>query len=160
MINNIEARAAETLLERGISIKIDAPFLFKIAGKRVWKLTIKQPHLGTLLLISREINKMHVDVDKLSNYGIAEGMQMVEKYAKNVCRIIAFAVLNSRVKIQLFGGLFSAYLRRNVKPYQLYQIMYYTLLLSGVMDFLNTIRLASTMRITQPRNLSQDDQGS
>jgi len=62
----------------------------------MWRLTIKQPSLGILLLISREINNMQVDVDKLSKFGIAEGMQMVEKYAKKCMQNHCFCCIKQQ----------------------------------------------------------------
>jgi len=157
---SIEAKAADTLLERGIQFSIEAPFFLRLFGKKKCKFIIKQPYLGTLIYISRYVCSWEDDIHQLQEADMQKVMAMVNKYGKQISKVAAAMILRKKWYLQAFESVFAAYLRNHLKPYQLYQLMYYGLMLSGTWDFLHTIRLASIMKMTQPRNLSQEAQGS
>lgn len=154
-----ELKASEALLDRGVKISISAPWLVRLFGKKTLTVVVKQPRMGVLYRISNLFLKMDVDIEELANMNMKRGFEMLSDKVKIMCEITAVAMLGYRSGRWLRKPV-ARYLFRNCKPDELYALFYAVIVFSGVKDFLNTIRLTSILTITEPRNLSQTDQGS
>lgn len=154
-----ELKAAQTMLDKGVVIEVGAPPFFRLFGKKRIKLHVKPLRSGVLYRITEEYLKMDIDIEKIGEMDTDASMRFFRKHAKAVCRIAATAMLG------YWGGKLwtrplAGYLFRQSKPSELCMLFYSILMFSGMEDFLNTIRLASTMKMTSPRNLSPEEQGS
>ncbi|GHT15039.1 hypothetical protein AGMMS4956_14150 [Bacteroidia bacterium] len=150
MENTIEIKAADTLLEHGVRVRM---------GKRR-SLVFRQPRIGTLLAISKEFLKMGVDIEKLDGGSVEEAHRLFLQNGRAMARIAAIGWLGSRIKIRLLTSIVSRHLQWRLTPQQLRDIMLLLVTLSGVQDFTNTIRLVQTMTLTAPKNLSPEESGS
>lgn len=155
-----EQLAAETLLERGVRVKLPAPRFFQALGRKTISLIVKQPYLGTMLHLSRLCLKAEFNLDEVDEGKPEAAHRLMRDHGKTVARMVAVTILNSRVKIKLFSGIMSTYLLWHMKPNDLVKTAALIVTLSGIQDFTNTIRLVRSMTMTRPRNLSPEVQGS
>jgi hypothetical protein len=159
-MENVERRAAETILEKGVRVKLPAPFLLRLLFIRNIHLVLRQPNMGTLLNFSTEALKSKMDVSKLKDGNIMEALTMVCEKAVPVSRMLAYLFLRSEWKIKLFTRLTAHYLLWALTPTRQAEIFLLAVAFGRVEDFTTTIRLIEAMKITTPKNLSPDEKGS
>lgn len=157
---NTEQLAAERILENGVRVKVPAPFFLRVFGKKQVGLLIRQPYLGTLMHISRLALKAGFDFDKIDSGDMDAAHRLISEHAGTASKIVAVAILNSKIKIKLFAGILSGWLNYKIKPRKLAEIIMTIVLLSGIQDFTSSIRLIRSLRVTAPKNLSPAEQGS
>lgn len=148
-----ENKAAEIILGRKVAIPINAPWYLRLTGK---KLFVGPIYLGTLIEISRLWLSMGIK-DEAQEKDI---YKLITTHSKTICRITATGILNNRILISLFAAPLSRYLQRRATVNMLYETVIFILTYSSTRSFRNTIRLLQEMRMTAPRNLSPEDQGS
>ncbi len=156
---NTEQNAAETLLNKGIKVRVTAPLLFRLFGKSTIGITITQPHLGTLYRISKAWLQAGLTDDDLNDINQANAHKLFMAHGMQLASITAIAWLNGYWRGRLFGRMVSKWLYWHLTPLQLLGIANVLVVLSGTQAFTNTIRLAASMKMTAP-NLSQANQGS
>jgi hypothetical protein len=99
--NDMEYQAGSTLLDEGISF--DVP----IIGKKKIRLYVKPLRAGTIVKISQQVTRFQKinESDEMIAEMLAKGENLVP-----VSKIVAYGVLNSRIKIKLFGRILSNFL--------------------------------------------------
>lgn len=158
-MSEVEIRAADTLLERGVRASMRAPLLLRMLGKKEVSLTFRQPTMGVLISISREYLRMGVDVEQLEGGSVEEAHRLMAKHGRGVARIAAMGWLGTRTGIRLFTGVVARRMLWRLSPQQLRDILLLLVTLSGVQDFTNTIRLLRAMNMMSPKNLSREEDG-
>ncbi|MDV3559779.1 hypothetical protein CMU68_10405 [Elizabethkingia anophelis] len=149
---DIEKQAAELLLKRGVKVPVTAPLLFRLFRKRIINLKVKSPTVLTYLKVAHKFLEMEVDPDR--DIELKEAFEVYTKHGKKESEIIALCLLNNRFLYWLHKPL-AWWLRDKVTETEsnyLYQLI---VVYGGVQDFINTIRLIRTTRMTAPMNLSQ-----
>jgi hypothetical protein len=159
-MENVEKRAAETILKKGVRVKLPAPFLLRMLFIRNINPVLRQPNMGTLLSFSTEALKSNMDVSKLKGGNILEALAMVHENAVPVSRMLAYLLLRSKWKIRLFTRPMANYLLWKLTPTRQAEIFLLAVAFGRVEDFTTTIRLIMAMKITTPKNLSPDEKGS
>ena len=160
MENTVEKRAAELILEKGVRVKVPAPFLLKLFFVKTISLVLRQPNMGTLLLFSAEALKANFDFSKLKDGNLLEAHRMIAEHAVPVSRMLAYLLLRSKWKIRLFTWWLSKHLLWKLTPTRMAEITLLAVAFGRVEDFTTTIRLISAMKVTTPKNLSPDEKGS
>ncbi|HAQ21108.1 MAG TPA: hypothetical protein DCR40_18025 [Prolixibacteraceae bacterium] len=158
--DEIQRRAAETILERGVRVRLPAPRFLRLLGKKEIAVTIGQPYLGTLEHLSMLSLKAGFSFEGIDTGDLDAAHRLIAAHSKTVRRILAVMILNSKLKIFLFSGVLASWLKWKVKPHRLLELFLVIVTLSGMEDFTNTIRLIRSMRVTMPRNLSPTGEGS
>lgn len=151
----IEKRAAETLLGRGVAWPVPAPWWMRILGKKTLKITVKALYLGTNLEISRKYLSMSLTEEKLKDIH-----KLVSDHTDDICIIAAMAMLNRKLPIKLFSKGLAKYLKWHLTDNMLLEVMIFIVALSSLSSFSNTIRLIGDLKATSPKNLSPEEQGS
>ena len=151
-----EKLAAEVLLDKGVAWRLPAPWFLRVFGKSTVLISVKPLRLGTLLELSRLYLAMGITEEKLSG----DVNQLIRSNVTMVTRIAAICVLNSRIQIKLFAGILSRFLLNRLTGNALLELMMFIITLSGASAFLSTIRLIGVMKMTSPRNLGPEEQGS
>lgn len=155
----IERRAAEALLDAGLSIPIKSihiPFRKKAITLRI---TLHRPYLGTQIRIARRFLKMGVKYADLQDLDKEGEEQFLATHGKALSRIVADTLWRGRFSSWLLGGLTSSLLLRYVEgKYLLVAVSEYALL-DDISVFANIIRLVEGMNPMKPR-LSQGAKGS
>lgn len=157
---NIERKAAETILECGVRIPIPAPCFLRLFGKKEIQIKIKQPYLRTLHTAAALALKEGFSFDKLDSGNLDAANEVIVKHAPSVAKWIAIHVLNNRVKNRLFAGLLGSWLMSRLNQKRILEIVSLIIIMDGYQDFTHSIRLIRSLRLTAPKNLSPQNQGS
>lgn len=166
-MSSIEQLAADALLERGAGLKIPAPLLYRLFGRKYMRLTIKRLYLGTLLHLSRLAkigNLEQIDVgqrERVINCMGCEVMSLsiadIEAHQREVTNAVACCLLNSRLKIRLFRWWLARVLRRRCHADQLQEIVMWLFAYSRIESFRNTTELLQRMVMTTRRHSGQTE---
>src|SRR5690554_507475 len=157
MNQNVEKRAANMLLERGVKVPVTAPLFLRIFGKKTVSLTITAPTIATLTKIAGKY--LELNIKNIQELTLPESFELLEKHSKAMSIIIATIILNRRHTYWLAKPL-AYFLRGRVPMNQLAYLFQLVILYGGIEDFINTIRLTEATRITMPMNLSQQQKTS
>jgi hypothetical protein len=151
---NTEKHAAEVLLDRGVTWPVKAPWFLWFLGKR--KVSIKALRLGTLLELSRLYTAAGIDLNEIDK----DPHVTLQDHLKPICRIVAVSILNSKIPIRLLAKPLERFIIRKFTANMLLEVMVFIATFSGYTSFLSTIRLIGDLKVTTPKNLSPEDQGS
>jgi hypothetical protein len=154
---SIEAKVAETILEKGVRVKLPAPFFLPF--RKTIAVTFHQPTLRTLLKVASIALRSGFQLEKLTG-DVETAHKAVVDHTPAVVKIVATLMLNGRIRSAVFQRILEWWLINNLTARKLGEITLVTVAFSGVQDFTTSIRLIGTMRVTAPKNLSQDLRGS
>jgi len=155
----IEQFAADTILQRGVSVKIPAPFFFRILGKKTVSITITSPFEGTLHRVASIYLSTGILTDELEGITAEQALVLHANHGKAISKAVACAVLNGYVSGYLFTKLLAWYLRWHLKPQELFSLTTYLLLYGGIQDFITTTKSVRKMTLTIPK-MGQKTKGS
>ena len=156
-MNEVEIRTVDTILDKGVRVPIPAPLFLRVFGKKTVNVTVHRPVMGNMLRISRLYLKLNIDsIDK----GLGEWARLMETCTKPVTRIVAYGLLRGRTTAWLLNRPLAWYLRGCMHHADMANLAAMLVMLSGVQDFSNTIKFLALMKMTGPKNLSQDEAGS
>lgn len=154
----IERLAAETILQRGVKVKIPAPWFIRWF-KKSWVVVLKSPFEGTMLRVSTYYLSTGLKDEKLENITTEETLQLMQVHGKAISRAVACAILNGYWKGKLLTRPFAWYLRWHLTAQEIFGLTTALLLYGGTADFMNTTRLVRKMKATTP-SLGQKTKGS
>jgi hypothetical protein len=154
----IERLAAETILQRGVKVKIPAPWFIRWL-KKSWVVVLKSPFEGTMLRVATYYLSTGLKDEKLENITTEETLQLMQVHGKAISKAVACAILNGYWKGKLFTRPFAWYLRWHLTSQELFGLTTALVLFGGTADFMNTTRLVRKMKATTP-NLGQMTKGS
>ncbi|MBD1394260.1 hypothetical protein [Mucilaginibacter glaciei] len=155
----VEQQAAATLLEQGIKVRVTAPLLFRVFGRKIIELVMLAPNQGTLLRISALYLSTGIQADELKEMDEGNAHALFTKHGRTLCSIIAVAWLHGYWRGKLFTRIVSRWLYWHLNNMQMLTIVNLLVMLSSKESFTTSIRLIATMKITAP-NLSHENQGS
>lgn len=154
----VEKLAAETILHRGVKIKIAAPWIIRWLKKKI-TLRITSPFEGTMHRVSAYYLSTGMKERQLEEVSVEESLALMSVHGKSISKAVACAILNGYWTGLLFTKPLAWYLRWHCKPRELFGIASALLIYGGAADFMNTTRLVRRMKLTTP-NLGQTTQGS
>lgn len=156
-----ERQAAETILDKGVRVRLPAPFFLRMFTRQV-SLVMRQPRMGTLLHVARLSLKADFDIKDLETGELNEAHRLVKQHSKTLARIAAVLFLNGKWKIRLFALPLAGWLLWKLTPRKLAEVAVLAVAYGGIQDFTTTIRLigAMQMNLTAPKNLSREENGS
>lgn len=154
-----EKFAADTILQRGVKVKIPAPFLLRLFRKKTVSLTLTSPFEGTMHRVASYYLRTGITMDMLEDLTPEEALNLQVKHGKTISKAVAVAILNGYWKGKLFTRVLAWYLRWHLKPTELYALTTTLLIYGGVQDFINTTKSVRKMKLTTPK-LGQEVQGS
>lgn len=145
-----ERLAAENLLQRGVKVKIVAPWFIRWFKKTV-TLRLTSPFEGTLLRVSAYYLSAGIKDHKLDDITIEESLLLMSVHGKAISKAVACALLNGYWSGKLFTKPLAWYLRWHLKPREMFALTSALLIYGGAGDFMNTTRLVRKMKTTAPR---------
>jgi len=154
-MKEVEIKTVDTILDKGVRVPIPTPFLF---GKKQVNVIVRRPVMGNMLLISKLYEQMNVPAEFGDDF--TAWHKLYTQHAGTVSRIVAVGILRGRVKVKLLSRVFAWYLRWHINSRELAQLAAILVTLSGVQDFLSTIKFLRAMKMTEPRKESPTDEGS
>lgn len=149
----VEIKTCDTILDRGVRVPVPAPLLFRWIGIKTIAMIVRRPTLGNMLRISRMYLAMGVDIDAVGE-DWREWIAIMTRTAVPVSRIVAMGMLRGRISGYLLHRPLGWWLRHHCTSDDLANIAALLVSLSGVQDFMNTIRFLKAMKMTEPRNVS------
>lgn len=149
-----ERLAAETILQRGVKVKIAAPFFLKWFGKKTISARLTSPYEGTMHRVSAYYLSTGIKEDQLEDLSIEEALALMSMHGKTISRAVACALLNGYWSGKLFTRPVAWYLRWHCKPRELFALITAILIYGGSQDFMSTTRSVRQMKVTTP-NLGQ-----
>lgn len=156
---DVERLASETILQRGVKIKIGAPFFLKWFGKKTITARLTSPYEGTMHRVSAYYLSTGIKDNKLEELTTEEALSLMSIHGKTISKAVACAILNGYWSGKLFTRVFAWYLRWHCKPRELFALVTALLIYGGASDFMSTTRSVRQMKITAPK-LGQKTKGS
>lgn len=156
----VEQFAADTILQRGVKVKIPAPFLLrKLRIKKTFSLTLTSPFEGTMHRVASYYLSTGITQDKVEGLTTEEAVALHAKHGKTISKAVAVAILNGYISGKLFTKPLAWYLRWHLTSHKLYILTTTLVIYGGVQDFINTTKSVRKMTLTKPRK-GQKTQGS
>lgn len=146
----MELLASETLLQRGVKVQIDAPLLFRLFGKKTISFYLYQPSLGNKVRISALYLQMGITDAELQETTLENAEALFLKHHFVLLRIVAICMFKGRFWPWLLNKPVAGYLKWKLTPQKLLALAQLIILFSGTANFMNTIRSAKAMKITEP----------
>ena len=154
-----ERLTAETILQRGVKVKVAAPFFLKWFGKKTITMRLTSPYQGTMFRVSAYYLSTGIKDHQLDDITTEEALALMSVHGKAITKAVACAILNGYWSGKLLTRFLAWYLRWNCKPGDLFALTTALLIYGGSADFMLTTRSVRQMKATSP-NLGQKDQGS
>lgn len=155
----VEKYAADTILQRGVKVKIPAPFVLRLFRKKHIHLILKSPYEGTMHRVASYYLSTGITTDALEGITLEKALELQAKHGKTISKAIAVALLNGYVKGWLFTKMLAHYLRWHLKPEELFTLTTLIVVHGGVQDFINTTKSVRKLTLTAPKK-GQKVQGS
>lgn len=155
----MEHQAAENILQRGVKIKIGAPFFLRWFGKKTIGIRITSPFEGTMFRVSSYYLSTGIKDQQLEDLTTEEALALMSIHGKTICKAVACAILNGYWSGKLFTKPLAWYLRWHCRPRELFALITVLLIYGGTQDFISTTRSVRQMKTTSP-NLGQKTKGS
>ena len=152
-----EHRAAKILLKRGVNVQVTAPLFLRLFGKKEIKLTISAPSIYTLTLIAEKY--LSLRINETEDLNISTAFELLNLHSRAMSEIIAISILNSSKKMWRKRFL-ARFLEKKLTAEELSYLFHLIVAYGGIEDFINTIRLMESIRITKPMNLSPEEKTS
>lgn len=158
----VQRKAAETMLERGVRVPLPAPRFLRVFGKKTVNITIHQPYLRTIQTGALLALKKGFSLDSLTEGKTDAALELIVKHGPTVSHCVAVYVLNGKWLNRLFSRTLGAWLFSKLTSSRLLEISVTIVLMSRYQDFTSSIRLFKQMSITMmtPKNLSPKEMGS
>jgi len=156
----LEKGTAEALLDVGVSVplkEVRIPWRKKPLNLR---LVMRRPLLGNLIRIARIYLSIGITYKQISEYDKEEQMQFLVSHGSEVSRIVALAILGSRIWGQLFTRPLAWALRWIIEDVYLFASFNTFMSLMGIKDFGTIIRSLEGLNPMSPMILSQKGKGS
>ena len=154
----VERLAVETILQRGVKVKIPAPWFIRWI-KKSYPVIMSSPYEGTMFRVARYYLSTGLTQEKLDNLTTEEALVLMSVHGKAITKAVACALLNGYLKGKLFTKPLAWYLRWNMTAQELFALTTALVLYGGTTDFMNTTRLVQSQKTTTP-NLGQKTKGS
>ncbi|MBS9774954.1 MAG: hypothetical protein KGV59_07370 [Tenacibaculum sp.] len=152
---NAEKQTVDLLLKRGVEVRIKAPLFLRIF-RRNKNMVVQLPRVDVLLEIANLWLTINQKADK--ELSLTDAFTLVKDHTKTISKIVAWCVVNNPKKAWQVG--FVAKKLRKLSAEDLMKLYQIVVLYGGLEDFINTIRLIGSTRITAPMNQSPKEKTS
>lgn len=155
----VEKFAADTILQRGVKVKIPAPLLLRVFRKKTIAITLTSPFEGTMHRVASYYLSTGITTEQLEGITAEQATALHAKHGKAISKAVAVAILNGYISGWLFTKLLAWYLRWHLTPRVLLTLTTTLIIYGGIQDFINTTKSVRKMTLTMPK-VGQKVQGS
>ena len=145
-----EQYAADTILQKGVKVKIPAPFFIRWFRKTI-TLMLTSPFEGTMHRVAHYYLSTGITMDIIEGLTTEKALALQVKHSKTISKAVAVAILNNYWTGKLFTKPLAWYLRWHLTAKELYVLTTTLLVFGGVQDFINTTKSVRKMKLTTPR---------
>lgn len=149
---NVEERAANILLKRGVKVPVTAPLFLRLFGKKKINLVVKALSIYSLQRVA--IHYLAMQIKSEEDLTLPQSFEILKNHHKAVSKIVAESIIHSR-NLKFLVPLIAYWLRGGLQANELFYLYQLIIVYGGIQDFTNTIRLTEATRITMPMNLSR-----
>lgn len=149
--NQTELRATETLLKRGVRVKVRAPFWLRLFGKKSINLTLRTPTGGSLLRAGYWYLLCQLSVDKLEDLSMEDALLFKVKYGDNIYKSLACLFMGNELLTKLFLKPYANWLKESLTDSETLTLLQLVLVHGGLQDFMSTTRYIRGVMITAPK---------
>lgn len=146
-MQEVELKATETLLDKGVKIYFKAPLFFRMFRKKTIALTLRNPSIGTTVRCSRYYLKVGLTPEQSKAIEFNELLSAQASKSYLFARLVACALLNSRFWGWLLTKPLAYYIVGNIEMKRLCKVVEILIIQGGIEDFTNIIGLAQRMNI-------------
>lgn len=149
--NKVELHATETLLQRGVRVRVRAPLFLRIFQKRKIEIVLREPTGGALQRMGYWYLHCQLPIDQLQAISIEDAMLFNVKYGRYIYRALACLFLVDKRLTWLLLKPYSEWLSESMPVKDALSLLQLTILHGGLEDFMTTTRLVRAKMITQPK---------
>ena len=155
----IEKSVADTILQKGVAIKLPTPFFLIRLFKKTFSLTVTSPFEGTMHRIARYYLSTGLALENLENLTMESAIKIHANHSKPISKAVATAILNGYLKGKLFTNILAWYLRWHLTPQAILTLVTVLIVHGGTKDFIITTKSVRSMKLTTPK-MGQQEKGS
>lgn len=149
--NKVELHATETLLEKGVRVRVQAPFFLRLFRKKTMEIVLRTPTGGALTRMGYWYLQCQLPADKLDAISVEDALLFRVRYGKYIYRALACLFLVGRFRTWLFIRIYSRWLEENLSTKDALSLLNLAIIHGGIADFMNTTRLVRAKMITPPK---------
>lgn len=146
-MQDVELKATETLLDKGVKIYFKAPLFFRIFRKKTIVLRLRNPSIGTTVRCSNYYLKVGLTPEQSKSVEFNELLKAQATKSYLFARLVACAIINNRFWGWLLTKPLAYYIMGNIEMKHLCKLVEILIIQGGVEDFTNIIGLAQKMNI-------------
>lgn len=140
-------------------MKMRAPLLLRLVGKKTISLTVRAPFEGTMHRVAAYYLSTGLRSEKFDDLTHEQALGIMVAHGTALRKAVACAWLNGYWAGKLFTNILARYMKWHCKPAEICTIAMLILIYGGAADFMSTTRSVRMMKITSPRT-GQMNQGS
>lgn len=152
--NQTELHATETLLQRGVRVRVRAPLLLRLLFIKVITFTLREPTGGAYARMGEWFLKCQLSIDKLEQIAVEDALLFNVKYGGNIYRALACLFISNKLLTWLFLKPVSYWLKEGLPNRDTLTLLEMVIVHGGIKDFMTTTRYIRGVMITPP-NLGQ-----
>lgn len=149
--NKIELQATETLLQRGVRVRVRAPLLFRIFRKRTVVIELRTPTGGALSRMGYWYLQCQLSFEKLEEIAVEDALLFHVKYSSFIYRALACLFLADKRLTWLMMKPVAEWLRESMSVKDALSLLQLNILHGGLEDLMITTRLVRAKMITPPK---------
>ena len=149
--NKTELHATETLLQRGVRVKVRAPLLLRLLFIKHITLTLSSPTGGALMRMGFWYLQCQLSADKLEKISVEDAMLFQVKYADYVYKALGCLFIGNKQLTKWFLKPYAHWLKENLTVKEALTMLQLVVIHGGLEDFMSTTRYIRGVMISAPR---------
>lgn len=147
----MELKASETLLQRGIRVRVRAPLWLRMFFVKTVVLKLSVPYGGALLRMGSWYLKCQLSIADLEKISLEDSLLFNVRYGENVYKALACLFIGNKLLTRIFLKPYASWLRENMTQKQCLQMLSLVIASGGLEDLMTTTRYIRGVMITAPR---------
>lgn len=146
-----ELHASETLLQRGVRVRVRAPLFLRLLFIKTIVLTLSVPYAGAFVRMGRWYLLCQLSIDKLEEISTQDALLFNVKYADNIYRALACLFIGNKLLTRLFLKSYANWLKESMTNTEALTLLQLAIVQGGLKDFMTTTRYIRGVMITVPK---------
>src|SRR5690606_10928793 len=149
--NRTELHATETLLQRGVRVRVRAPLFLRLFGKKTIVLTLSVPFAGAFIRMGRWFLLCQLSIERLEEISTQDALRFNVQYADNIYRALACLFIGNKLLTRLFLKPYENWLKESMTQSEALTLLQLVIVQGGLRDFMTTTRYIRGVMITIPK---------
>lgn len=149
--NQTELHATEVLLQRGVRVRVRAPFVLRLLFIKNITLTLSVPTGGALMRMGYWYLLCQLPLEKLEKISMEDAMLFQVKYGDNIYKALACLFIGNKLLTKIFLKPYSNWLKENLPLQDVLTMLQLVIVHGGLEDFMITTRYIRGVMLTAPK---------